>query len=161
MANENLSSKQGPAQAAGSGSDADPRRSDPASNATGRKRGPYKKRGQETPSVPPPPKVDLFNAENSSRIVALPFKLAALRTDDPNFELSPAEATELGASFAVCANEWLPIAPAYVSLVLFSVSLVGIVSTKLAVHSAWKAEMKRQEAERAQAKVPPPNVPKP
>lgn len=92
-------------------------------------------------------RVELFNKENTARIVRMPFAVAAIRTTCADLALDDKQEAELATTGAVVLNEWVAVDPRYVALVLFAISISGVVFEKVLVYSMW-LKLKELEIER-------------
>lgn len=100
-----------------------------------------KQSGGGSPQASPPvssPVPSLFNEENTGRLVALPFTMAAIATDYDGWRLDAREQKELSASGSVALNEWVRVEPKWVALSLFSLSLIGVAVSKAIGYQAEK-----------------------
>lgn len=86
----------------------------------------------------------MFTPQNTGRLISLPFNIAAIRTNCRVWLLDDQEKAELAESGSVCLNEWVSVHPKYVSLVLFSFSLVTVTLAKLAMWEAVKESLRLQ-----------------
>lgn len=134
------------------------------SGQAGKRRGPYKGRGgagapaAQMASAPSAPALPLFNEENTGRLVAIPFTLAAIATDWDRWRLEPHEQRELAATGSATLNEFVRIDPKWIALSLFSMSLAGVALSKAVMFQAEmrikKSKAIDEQKRRAQATQP-------
>lgn len=131
----------------------------------GTKRGPYDKgKSAAQPAAPGaapvPPPVPMFTEANTRILIRLPFELAFNRTGWTGFHLTQMEEETLVATGVNVFNQWVTVDPKYVSLTLFSISLLTIAGEKyFSYRSALEQYHKEKDKPAADARTPLPAEP--
>lgn len=87
------------------------------------------------------PAEPLFTEANTSRLLRVPFTIAAVRTNCRIWLLDEKEEAELAASAVPCLNEWVGVSPKWAALAIFSFSLSGLALSKAMAYAAWRRQM--------------------
>lgn len=99
----------------------------------------------------------LFTEESAARLVRIPFRVAAIRTDFDGWDLDDRETAEIAPAAAAVLNESVKVNPKWVAMTLLGISLAGIVAEKSA---RWAGERKVRKAagepETTRPTAPPP-----
>lgn len=83
-------------------------------------------------------KAELFNEQNSGRLMRSAFTIPAVWTGYPGWLLKPDEERELTGSAVVALNECVTVHPKWIALSLFGLSLSGLVVSKMLDQLAWR-----------------------